>query len=421
MSLSSEIFSQPQAPLNRRQAPPSGDDGDVYGRRFWLVYLGNTAFTVATALMYRYADFVLYLGGTEWNVGLIVGVGMVGSLSMRLFQGFGIDHFGPRRIWLWSNCAFILSLFAHTLITDVRGPMIFALRILYATSMAGVYGSSITSVSRRLPLARMAEVVGTLGTSGFIGMAVGPMLGDVFCGHDPITRTDLNTMFLVATGLGIVSLVCAELATRHEATPRRRRKPHMLWLLRRYHPGGVMALAVVMGIGLVIPTTFLPTFIEQHHIENTGTFFLVYAGTAFLARLSTRRVPHLFGVRPMIFVGLGLLAVSLLCYLWVETQWGLALPGFFAGISHAVLFPSVTATGSTSFPSRYRGLGTTVMLSMLDLGMLVGAPLVGQMVEVSKNAGLPPYNTTFVALSAGVVLTGVLYAVFGNRQTIRAR
>jgi MFS family permease len=403
----------PEQPKNQRRYL---DEPRAYGPEFWIVYGGNTAFTIAVALMYRYADFVLYLGGSEWNVGVIVGVGMVGSLVMRLFQGFGLDHFGPRRIWLWSNFGLVFSLIAHTLITDVRGPGIFALRILYATSMAGVYGSSITSVSRRLPLARMAEVVGMLGTSGFIGMAVGPMLGDLFCGHSPITRTDLNTMFLVAAGLGAVSFCCAAVATRRELKPtRHHRKPPMVWLLRRYHPGTVMMLAIVMGIGLVIPTTFLPTFIQHYHIENTGTFFLVYAGTAFLARISTRRFPHLFGVRPMIFIGLGFLAVSLLCYMTVTTQWGLAVPGFFAGIAHAVMFPSVTATGSTSFPSRYRGLGTTVMLSMLDTGMLVGAPLVGQLLVLSKNAGLPPYNTTFVVLSIGVVASGVVYAIFGRR------
>jgi MFS family permease len=354
---------------------------------------------------------VLYRGGSEWNVGMIVGVGMIGSLAMRFFQGFGIDHFGPRRIWLWSTVTMVASLLLHLTITDVDGPAIYALRIVYASSMAGVFGSSITSVSRRLPLARMAEVVGTLGTSGFVGMAVGPMIGDYFCGHEPITRGDLRGMFLLAAGLGTFSFFCAEMATRHEPPPRRRRKPHLFWLLRRYHPGSVLVLSIVMGVGLVIPTTFLPTFIEQHHIENTGTFFLTYAGTAFLARLATRRVPHLFGVRPMIFLGLTLLVISLLCYLPVTTQWGLAIPGVFAGMSHAVLFPSVTATGSTSFPARYRGLGTTVMLAMLDMGMLIGAPLVGQLVEISKGANLPPYNTTFVVLAIGVVLTGIFYAV----------
>ncbi len=416
MSVSSEAAASTAVAPKMARRLQIGRDVPVYGRAFWFTYLGNTAFNIAMAMMYRYADFVLYLGGTEWSVGLIVGVGMVGSLAMRFFQGFGIDHFGPRRVWLCSNVMFVVTLLAHMLVTDVHGPAIFVLRMLYATSLAGVFGSSITSISRTLPLARTAEVIGMLGTSGFIGMAVGPMLGDYFCGHEPITRSDLNAMFVVAAALGVVSLFCVERATRYEPPPRRGRRPPMLWLVRRYHPGGVMVLAMVMGVGLVIPTTFLPTFIAQHGIENTGTFFLAYAGTAFLTRVATRNFPHLFGVRPMIFIGLASLAVSFLLYLPVQTQWGLAIPGVFAGISHAVLFPSVTAQGSTSFPSRYRGLGTTLMLTMLDTGMFIGNPVVGRMVEYSQGAGLPPYSTTFVILAGGVTLIGVWYAFISRKQ-----
>jgi len=220
----------------------------------------------------------------------------------------------------------------------------------------------------------------------------------------------------VAALLGAVSWVCADLATRHEPPPRRHKRPPLIWLLGRYHPGGVMLLAIVMGIGLVIPTTFLPTYIEQYGLEHTGTFFLAYAGTAFLARMLTRNFPHTVGIRPMIYIGLATLAVSFLLYLPVQTQWGLAIPGVFAGISHAVLFPSVTAQGATSFPARYRGLGTTLMLAMLDTGMLIGNPLVGRMVEVSKAAGWPPYSTTFVALAIGVGATGIAYALLGRKS-----
>ena len=117
----------------------------------------------------------------------------------------------------------------------------------------------------------------------------------------------------------------------------------------------------------------------------------------------------------MVLLGLAALVVSLLCYMVVETQWGLALPGVFAGISHAVLFPAVTAQGSSAFPNRYRGLGTTVMLAMLDIGTLVGAPLVGGLVEYSQNFGLSGYPTTFLVLSVGMTLTGVLYAASGRR------
>jgi MFS family permease len=415
MGVSSEFAAEPASDGRGPLAGRSIAEPAVYGRAFWSTYIANAAFTIAMAMMYRYADFVLFLGGNEWTVGRIVGVGMVGSLAMRFFQGFGIDHFGARRIWLCSITLFAAALAGHILLASADGPAIYLLRILYTTSMAGVFGASITSVSRRLPLARMAEVIGSLGTSGFIGMALGPMLGDYFCGGSSITRGDLNAMFAVAAGLGGVSLLCAEFATRSEVRPRRRRRPPVFWLLRRYHPGFLMSLAVVMGIGFVLPTTFLPTFAKEFGIARTGPFFIVYAATAFVARLSTRTMPHRFGVRPMIFIGLAALVASMFAYLPVTSEWGLAVPGVFAGIAHAVLFPAVTAQGSAAFPSRYRGLGTTVMLAMLDLGTLVGAPLVGGLVETSKSANLPAYPTTFLVLGIGVTMTGVAYAFTERR------
>ena len=108
MSVSSEsaINSVPPAPA--RADSRRTTEIRVYGPAFWCAYVSNTAMMVAVSLLYRYADFVLYLGGTEWNVGLIVGSGMVGSLAMRFFQGFGIDHFGPRRIWLWSMALLVI-------------------------------------------------------------------------------------------------------------------------------------------------------------------------------------------------------------------------------------------------------------------------------------------------------------------------
>ena len=65
--------------------------------------------------------------------------------------------------------------------TTVDGPAIYVLRIIYQSSIAGVFGASITYISRRAPLSRVAEIVGTLGTSGFIGMMSGTTLGDWLC------------------------------------------------------------------------------------------------------------------------------------------------------------------------------------------------------------------------------------------------
>ncbi|HEX3654688.1 MAG TPA: hypothetical protein VHV55_02720 [Pirellulales bacterium] len=90
----------------RRSAAPAAE-GRVLGRSFWLTYASNTSMMAAVSLLYRYSDFVFSLGGTELLLGVIVGLGMVGSVLMRAFQGAGVDRYGARRVWLGSAALFV--------------------------------------------------------------------------------------------------------------------------------------------------------------------------------------------------------------------------------------------------------------------------------------------------------------------------
>ena len=382
------------------RAHSSGTPRSAYGAPFWFAYAANTTVMIAISLLFRYADFVAYLGGTEFVLGWIVGVGMVGSLVMRFFQGVGIDRYGARRIWLWSVAGMVISCLGHLLIGRPDGPAIFAMRVLYNTSIAGVFGASITYVSSRAPADRMAEVIGMLGTSGFVGMVIGPRLSDWLLATAASGRAPLDRMFMVAAGLCVVSWCFAALATRGYAQRPRRRQPPALWLLRRYHPGPLLAVGVVMGFGLGLPGVFLRPFAASLGINEIALFFTVYAPTAFLMRLATRRLPQRLGIRPMILAGVSFLVVSLLLFLLVQVKWQLAIPAVAMGTAHALLFPSVVAGGSAMFPSRYRGLATTLMLAMFDLGNLVGAPTVGILLRCSEQLALPRYPTMFVSVAA---------------------
>lgn len=427
MSVTSRPASQPAQPEHLVGVPPPGGYSpakastptvaeSAYGRAFWFSYAANSLLMIAVSLLYRYADFVTQLGGTELDLGRIVGVGMIGSMLMRFAQGMGIDRYGARTIWLWSIVLFIASVSGHLLISRPDTPTIYLLRIAYSTSLAGAFGASITSVARRLSVERMAEIIGTLGTSGFLAMALGPFLGDLLCGTRPVTRGRLDLMFIAGASLGICSLICAAIATRGEVRPQPRRRPHLLWLLRRYHPGPILAMSVAMGVGFSLPTTFLPPFVEDLGIRHISSFFWVYAATAFLTRVLTRRYPEQYGIRPVMFVGVAMLLVSLLCYLPVRNEWMLAIPGLFSGMAHALLFPTIVAGGSIAFPNRYRGLGTTVMLAMFDLGTLIGAPLMGGILTYSKLLSLPPFPTMFLAVASGIGLVSAIYAVLSRRR-----
>ncbi|HEY2839223.1 MAG TPA: MFS transporter, partial [Pirellulales bacterium] len=129
--------------------------GVTYDLAFWLAYCSNLALMIAHSLLFRYADFVFFLGGGEFLLGWIVGLGMLGCLVMRLAQGVGIDRYGPRVMWVASTALFAVSCFGHLLLSDVDGPAIFLLRIAYNCAIAGFFGASITFISARAPAPRM--------------------------------------------------------------------------------------------------------------------------------------------------------------------------------------------------------------------------------------------------------------------------
>ena len=145
-------------------------------------------------------------------------------------------------------------------------------------------------------------------------------------------------------------------------------------------------------------------------MASIGTFFSVYAVTAIGVRLLTRNMFAKYGNRPWMIGGLITLAVSMGLYLVVESPWQWTIPGSLAGVAHAVLFPSVIAEGSTAFPERYRGLGTTLMLAMFDAGNLVGEPLAGGIVHFARKLSLPAYPAMIVVVTFLLLLVAAVYA-----------
>jgi MFS family permease len=381
----------------------------VYGQVFWMAYLANALTMIALSILVRYADFVTHLGGAEGQLGLIVGVGMVGSLVMRFGQGIGIDRLGARTIWLWSLVFLALSLLAHCLIHSATSPAIFLVRILMQTSVAGIFGASITYISRRVPPERMAEIVGTLGTSGFIGILVGPQVADWICAGETIERGQLNQLFLTAGCLVSISFVAAWAATRGQSVKPVRRSPNFCALMRRYNPGVVMLVAAAVGAGVSVHNTFLRTYAAEIQIQHIGLFFLTYAVTAFTVRMLTRRQFERRGNRIWVMWGLAAMVCSMLLYLTVQTSWHLMIPGSMAGVAHALLFPSVVASGSTAFPERYRGLGTTLMLGMFDTGALFGAPAVGGALHFARRFGIPAYPMMFCGVAFAMTLVAIIF------------
>ena len=402
--------------------PSASESSVVYGRSFWLAYASNLLGSTAVALLYRYADFVTVLGGTELHLGWIVGIGMTGSLVTRLWLGAGIDRQGPRVVWLGALAAFVLTSLANLGIDRYDGVSIYLVRIAWCCAVAGTFSCSTAFVAMNAPLSRMAELVGMQGTSGFMGMLVGAQVGDLLFRVHPIDRSHVNQMFIWAAVLASCSAIFAWFATQNVQRPRQRRRVPLFRVLRAYQPGVVLLIGVASGIGLGLPQTFLRAYAVELDIKHIGLFFLVYAPAAIGTRIVTRRWPERFGLEPIIFAGTAVMVIGVLLLMTVRSPWQLMIPGLAYGIGHAMLFPVVVAAGGRSFPSRYRGLATTLTLAMWDIGLLVGSPIAGVVLHFSERFGLPPYPTMFISVAGLMTALALPYTRIAlARWSLRAQ
>jgi MFS family permease len=230
-----EPLPTPPAVRKGRVVAPTVTPHPAYDRFFWLTYVANFFLTSANSVLFRYSDFVDALGGHEVHLGWIVGVGMIGSLTMRVYLGAGIDRYGPRMIWLASLAGFIVSCLAHPWITQHDGFAIYAWRIALQTCLAGFFGASIAYVSARAPVGRLAELIGMLGTSGFLGIQFGTMSSDILAHHAP-----LESMFYAAALMGTISLVCTWFGSMRAVRPTQHRRTPSWQVIKKYQPGGLL-------------------------------------------------------------------------------------------------------------------------------------------------------------------------------------
>jgi len=380
-----------------------------YDRIFWFTYISNGLTTLANGMMVRYADFVDLIGGDEQQLGLIVGVGMIGSIVIRLAQGEAIDRCGSARVWFWSVIIYSLSLILHLAVSSASTPAVFLVRALMQAGLAGIFGSSITFVALRVPAKRMAEIIGALGTSGFLGLMIGPLISDwLGSGHAPAEQM-VSQMFWTATVLAVGSAVVTWFATRGAAMPVHHSRPSLLQVIRRHHPLMISATAAVMGAGFAIPATFLRPFAVELNISSVGLFFVVYALMGFGARLASRSLFERFGNRPWISVGLVLLTISYLFYIPVTKTWHLIAPAAIAGVAHALLFPSIMSAGTAAFPRQSMGVATSLILAMFDVGTFISAPLIGIFLRIARPLTPNAYPWMFAGVACVFAAVTVVF------------
>lgn len=384
-------------------------DAPIYNRVFWLSYAANLTMVAANALTFHFAELIVFLGRTEQTAGEIVSTGACGAIIARFLLGQMLDRYGPRRVWSLSAVLFTFACLTFMFCREVSFA-VFAARTAFAIGIAGMSTASIVQIQHQTPWHRRTEVIGNFGSSGFVGMVIGSVSGDVLYKAIADTHTKFQVLFALSAILGVLVMGLAFAVTRgyrHER-PAVQPAPHRLIL--KYWPGMIMFVGMMIGVSLMVTTVFLTRMSTHRQLSGISLFFFGYCGSAFAFRVASSSWSRVVGRRWLVLLGLAGHALGHLFLAHATQQWHLVLPAITSGFGHAMLFPSVVSLGSGAFPREYRGTGTTVVLGFTELGSVVSAPILGGIIDRCRASGMAdPFAPMFYSSAGFAVFAAVAY------------
>ena len=375
----------------------------LYDRNFNCAFLSQIGFSLVNmALLAHYPRWIAHHGGEVDAAGWITGTASIAGLLLRPWIGQWVDRFGARTIWLSGYAIFAIGSLSNLWIHDL-GPAIYICRALLVVGSAVIFSSSLTSVTHLAPAGRRAEAIGTLGAAAFMGIVIGPWLGELVLSTSR-TRDEFETLFVGGAVLLLLPVSLVMLIRPAETEPGHGsiRLTEFLKTSRRHWPGMIVT----------VPFVFLTKFVDDTGLVDTGfskvsLFFMCYAGWGLTLRIVFRRTPDRLGRRKVLLVGAVAMSLGMLSFLVVDPDHAMlsVVPALLCGTGHSLMYHTCTSLFLDSFPTDVRGAGSGLSMVALDIGSVGGAQLLG---EVAHRFG---YDLLFVIVAGVALVAASIYAV----------
>ncbi len=404
----------------------------LYTRQFFQIFAAVILFMTAVALQFHFGEYIAYLGHGVDTLGHLLSISMVGTLLIRLQLGRWIDRFGCRPSWAIGTLL-VAIVFCSIQFVE-RLWLLAVLRTISTMATACVMTTVAVFAAQIAPPRRRAESIGTMGLAGFLGMMIGPSLGDwIFSGNtDPLTAhhiffTASAACSLAAGGIMMLTPLPAgpdpAIGEPQAASGSSDRGPstatqadHSTYrVIRNHWPGSILLIGVVFSMVFCLQIAFMERLAEARGFKDIKGFFLTYGVTAMTLRVLCRRVPERLGRSRTLLGGLLLLTVGLTCLIGVQSQWEFVLPAVLMGAGHCFIFPSMVDLAAAKLPPEHRGTGTSLILGAGDVGMLTGFFCLGELINRFG------FDMGLGALALAILAGAAVFAVTRRNDVFRSR
>lgn len=372
----------------------------ILTRDFLFICAAGAGFFASFMLLIAVLPLYLRdLGGSDSQVGLVIGIFAIAALFPRPFVGREIDRGGGKRFLIAGTLVFVAASLLYLLASSIM--ILFAVRIVHGLGMALFTTAAFVLVADLAPASRRGEALGIWGTVPTLASAIAP-----FIGLEIRERYGDSTVFIISAVLATMSFLLVTFM----------RDPH-----KEHDPNaasaGLIEKSVFFPAILVISMTFIfgtvssfvLLFADERSIANAGLYFTASAVAVVISRLLGGKLSDRHGRWKVILPSMALMGLGVAILSQSGSLLTLIAGAGVIGLSFGAGFPALSALAVDLAPDGRRGAAMGTFSASFEVGIGVGAMVMGVV------ATLVGYSSMFLIGSA-LPVAGMLFAMVRLRS-----
>ena len=366
----------------------------------------------SAALAYFLADGLLVpavpryvagqLTGGNIAVGLVVAAFSLSALVLRPWAGRLADRHGRSLAMVGGGIIFATSVAAYGLVDSVGA--LSALRLLTGVGDAFFFVGAVTAMSDLAPAERRGEAISLFSLSLYVGLAVGPPIGELL-----VNVAGFTTVWLVAAGSALLAVLLASRVgdTREPTDDEPSAGPTRL-IPRAAVVPALLLLALVWGMAGFL--AFVPLYALDLGLPGSGFLLFGFAGIVVVIRSVGARIPDRLGAVRSVRISLLCATIGLAVIGGWRSAPGLVLGTVVLGVGIALGTPAIMMLALDRAPAAERGAVMGTVSMSIDLAAGLGPATFG-LVAAGGDRG-----TGFLA-AALVAAAGLALAARGRTRS----
>jgi MFS family permease len=341
------------------------------------------------------------LGGSNAAVGLAVGAFSLTAVLFRPWAGRMGDRRGRRPLMVGGSAVVGLSVIGY-LVPSMSG--LVAFRLLSGVGEAFFFTGAAAAIADLAPEERRGEAVSFFTLALYLGIGIGPFIGEELIGAVGFEETWLLTAALCGIATFLASFVPE---TRPPGTAEHR--PTRLIHPAAVLPGTALLTSVWAQAALF---SFMPLYAVTLGLRGSRFVFLMYAAIIVLIRSFGARIPDVIGPVRASRLALGFSTVGLvLVALWRAPE-GLFVGTAVMAVGTSLAFPALMTLALRGTDPIERGTVLGTFGAFVDVAFGLGPASLGFIGDALGYRGL-------FLTAAGVAAAGFTLLLSSSR--LRAR